>query len=127
MEMAVQPSDKPMSTIDYAQALDRVGGDRELLGELASLFLDEYPRLLGECTAGIENGDLAAVSASAHQLKGLLAQFGSEQGRQHAMTLESASKAGDEAAARSMLEALSLCLDGLRPVFIRLAAGEVIS
>lgn len=127
MGMTPQTSDKRMSTIDYAQALERVGGDRELLGELASLFLDEYPRLLAECIAGLENGDLAAVSASAHQLKGLLAQFGSEQGRQHALMLESASKAGDEATSQSTLKALSLCLDGLRPVLTRLAAGEEIS
>ncbi|MBA3974462.1 MAG: hypothetical protein C0504_09630 [Candidatus Solibacter sp.] len=126
MGMSAQPSDKRMSTIDYAQALDRVGGDRELLGELAMLFLDEHPRLLGECGAGIDSGDLAAVSAAAHQLKGLLAQFGSEQGRQSATALESAAKAGDEAACRPAFEALSLFLDGLRPVFTRLAAGEEI-
>jgi CheY-like chemotaxis protein len=124
---AATPQNKPMSTIDYAQALDRVGGDRELLGELAALFLDEYPRLLGECNAGIENVDHSAVAGAAHQLKGLLAQFGSEQGRQTALALENAAKAADDAAVRSAFHTLSLCLNGLRPVFTRLAAGEEIS
>ena len=116
-----------MPTIDYALALDRVGGDRELLGELASLFIDEYPKLLAECVAGFENHDLEAVSGAAHQLKGLLAQFGSEQGRQLAMALESAAKSGDPSAAKSSLDSLSLCLDGLLPLFSRLAAGEDLS
>ena len=35
-----------MQEIDYESALARVGGDRELLAELAAMFEEEYPSLL---------------------------------------------------------------------------------
>lgn len=127
MEETAQSPDRMMPTIDYAQALDRVGGDRELLAEMAMLFLDEFPRLLAEANAGIENSNLAAASGAAHQLKGLLAQFGSEKGRLLAFSLESSAKSGDQSGSRSAFDSLSRELDGLRPVFTRLAAGEEIS
>ncbi len=115
-----------MPMIDYSQALDRVGGDRELLAELAGLFLDEYPRLLSASNAGIENADLPAAAAAAHQLKGLLAQFGSEQGRQLALALESAAKTGGTADASAALDQLSTHLDELHDTFVRLSQGEEI-
>lgn len=115
-----------MPMIDYAQALDRVGGDRELLAELAGLFLDEYPRLLSISNAGIENNDLPAAAAAAHQFKGLLAQFGSTQGRQLALALESAAKTGDAVASSEALDHLSTHLDELRGTFDRISRGEAI-
>jgi CheY-like chemotaxis protein/HPt (histidine-containing phosphotransfer) domain-containing protein len=124
-ETPIQP-ESAMPLIDYAQALDRVGGDRELLSELAALFLDEYPRLMAEAQAGIETGKLAAASGAAHQLKGLLAQFGSEQGRHSALALESSAKAGDSPGSQAALDSLRDCLSVLQPVFVRLAAGEEI-
>jgi PAS domain S-box-containing protein len=116
-----------MPLIDYPQALERVGGDRELLAELSGLFLDEYPRLLAEAIAGVENGDLAATGGAAHQLKGLLAQFGSERGRRLALALEAAAKAVDLGAVRAAHGELAVHLDELHEIFIRMSRGEEIS
>ena len=113
-----------MPLIDYPQALERVGGDRELLAELAGLFLDECPRLLSVSNAGIENNNLPATAGAAHQLKGLLAQFGSEQGRKLALSLESAAKSGDMSAASAAFAQLSTHLDTLHDAFVRLSQGE---
>jgi len=116
----------PMPMIDYAQALDRVGGDRELLAELAALFLDEYPRLMSEALAGLDNNDLAAASGAAHQLKGLLAQFGSEKGRGLALAVEAAAKSGSAGDARMAHAELSSHLEEIRGTLLRMSRGEEI-
>jgi len=116
----------PMPMIDYAQALDRVGGDRELLAELAALFLDEYPRLMSEALAGLDNNDLAAASGAAHQLKGLLAQFGSEKGRELALAVEAAAKSGSAGDARRAHAQLSSHLEEIRGTLLRMSRGEEI-
>ncbi|HPT27348.1 MAG TPA: PAS domain S-box protein [Bryobacteraceae bacterium] len=126
MEKGAEPEAVTMPIIDYVQALDRVGGDRELLAELAGLFLDEGPRLLSEVTAGVENNNLAASAGAAHQIKGLLAQFGSEQGRLLALAVETAAKSGQCDAARAASAELSGHLDQLHETFVRLSRGEEI-
>lgn len=110
--------------IDYPQALDRVGGDRDLLAELAGLFLEEYPRLLAEISEGVQTGDLAMAAGAAHQLKGLLAQFGSEKGRLLALEVETASKSGDASESKVATEKLSSHLSELHEVLVRLSRGE---
>lgn len=80
--------------VDSAGALARVGGDEELLAELAGLFLDEYPQLVGGIRDGLRSGNFAEARGGAHQLKGLLGQFGCEQGREIALELENAAKEG---------------------------------
>jgi two-component system, sensor histidine kinase and response regulator len=61
---------------DRATALARVGGDLELLKEIAALFLDEYPRALDEIHKALATGDALTLERSAHGLKGSVANFG---------------------------------------------------
>lgn len=100
--------------VDSEAALARVGGDSQLLSELAGLFLDEYPRLLAGVDDGIRSGNLDAARGCAHQLKGLLAQFGCEQGRLIAIELEDAAKQGNSDAAASAAARLSRLMAGAR-------------
>jgi two-component system, sensor histidine kinase and response regulator len=81
------------SLLDRDEALSRVGGDEELLRELAGLFLDEYPRLLETVGAALQNADFTSGANAAHQLKGLLAQFGADPARRKALELEGAARA----------------------------------
>ncbi|MBI5085730.1 MAG: PAS domain S-box protein, partial [Acidobacteria bacterium] len=89
-----------MPAMDRESALARVGGDMALLAELAGLFLAEYPSLLASVESGVERCDSGAVSSAAHQLKGLLAQFGAESARTCAYRLETAAAQGDWDGAR---------------------------
>jgi len=59
-----------LSNLDHALALERVGGDRSLLREIAVLFLDEYPRIMAEIRAALEAGNAVALERAAHSLKG---------------------------------------------------------
>ena len=62
--------------LDRPAALARVGGDLDLLKEIAALFLDEYPRVLDEIHQALSTGDAKALERSAHGLKGSVANFG---------------------------------------------------
>jgi PAS domain S-box-containing protein len=107
--------------LNLDEALARVGGDESLLAELAGLFLQEYPRLLEGLDQACGRGAWAEASALAHQLKGLLAQFGAETARAVAYRAETAGRAGE---ARDCLEACRLLAEEigvLRPGFERLA------
>ncbi|MEJ5367862.1 MAG: PAS domain S-box protein [Bryobacteraceae bacterium] len=104
--------------MDVNGALERLGGDRALLAELAGLFLQEGPRLLAEAEGSLAQGDAPALQNAAHQLKGLLAQFCAAQAREAAWELELEARRADLMAARSRLKALqeqfSLLLPELR-------------
>jgi HPt (histidine-containing phosphotransfer) domain-containing protein len=64
--------------LDHGVAMARVGGDEELLRELAALFLEEYPHSLSMLHAALERGDAKGVERSAHGLKGSVANFGAQ-------------------------------------------------
>ncbi|MBI5280744.1 MAG: PAS domain S-box protein [Candidatus Solibacter usitatus] len=118
-----EKGDPEMPGLDRESALARVGGDTALLAELAGLFLAEYPNLLASLALGVEQNDAGAVSAAAHQMKGLLAQFGAEEARACACRLEAASSQRDRDAVRAACAELHERMEVVRPELQRLAAG----
>ena len=62
--------------MDVEVALAHVGDDRELLSELAAMFVQDYPRLIDEASEAILQQDHAVLERAAHTLKGRLAFFG---------------------------------------------------
>jgi HPt (histidine-containing phosphotransfer) domain-containing protein len=79
------------------------------------LFLEEYPLLLGKARHGMEAGDFSSVGGHAHQLKGLLAQFGCEAGRLAALHLESAARQRHSEEAAQAASELERVLSDARP------------
>ncbi len=80
--------------LDRATALARVGGDLDLLKEIAALFLDEYPRELDEIRSALAASDADTLERSAHGLKGSVANFGAAAAVDAAFQLEQIGKAG---------------------------------
>ena len=115
---------KWMGEIDYSAALARVGGDADLLKELLGMFLEEYPRLLSQIRAGLDGHDAASVSSAAHQLKGLLAQFGAETARQAAYAVEQPARQGDLSATGANLQVLEATMRRIHPELARMAGSE---
>ena len=76
------------SGLDRHVALLRVGGDEELLKEIAAIFLDDYPKVLGEIRAAISNGNARQLESSAHALKGSVGNFGARAAVDSALRLE---------------------------------------
>lgn len=113
-----------MGEIDYSAALARVGGDADLLKELVGMFLEEYPRLLAQIHEGLDRQDPATATSAAHQLKGLLAQFGAEAARQAAYAVELPARQGDFAATGVNLQLLEATMKRIHPELLRMAGGE---
>jgi PAS domain S-box-containing protein len=112
-----------MGLLDLSSALDRVGGDSALLSELAGLFLEEYPRLMNQIRDGLAGEDSEGVSSPAHQLKGLLGQFGAEQVRLVAADLEVAGRQSDFALASKIFARLESGMAEVRPELEQCASG----
>jgi HPt (histidine-containing phosphotransfer) domain-containing protein len=100
-------------TFDRATALARVGGDLDLLKEIAALFLDEYPRALEAIHKGLATGDAQMIERSAHGLKGSVANFAARAVVDAAFHLEQlgrAQKLDQVPAALAVLERSLTCL-----------------
>ncbi|WP_149108331.1 response regulator [Limnoglobus roseus] len=93
---------------DTVGALERTGGDKDLLKELAGLFLDEVPTLMGQINEGIANRDGPGLRMAAHTLKGSAGTFAAAETCDAAWRLEQAGRDevwADTAAAWVALEA----------------------
>ena len=77
-----------MNIFDREIALERLGGDQELLNEISLLFLQEYPQMLDRLRVAVQESDAHTVMEMAHSMKGSLATLGAEEGAILAMDLE---------------------------------------
>src|SRR5436305_4108976 len=92
--------------LERAAALARVGGDLDLLKEIAALFLEEYPRELDDLHKAIATGGAHLLERTAHGLKGSVANFGARAAVDPAFQLEQFGKAGKLDQAPTALAAL---------------------
>ncbi len=106
--------------LDHELAMSRVGGDAELLRELAGLFLEEYPRLVAELREAHQQGDAKRVECTAHGLKGSVANFGAKPAVDAALNIEQLGRAGNLNAVGEMLRTLDLALLALHGELIAL-------
>ena len=56
-------------------ALQRLGGDRQMLADLIGFFSEDAPMLRTAMDTAIESNNFAELQRAAHSLKGLLANF----------------------------------------------------
>ena len=101
--------------MDRALALSRVGGDAELLREIAQLFIEDYPRVLAELHRAIESGDSKTVERTAHGLKGSVSNFGAPAAVDAARTVEMLGRDRKLAEAEQVIRTLELALAALVP------------
>jgi two-component system sensor histidine kinase/response regulator len=105
----------PVASIDRDVALSAVGGDVELLKEIAALFLREYPKLLAELRDAVARGDAKGVERTAHGLKGSVSTFGTNPAVKIALKLETMGRALELSDAERVLRTLETALASLRP------------
>lgn len=87
-------------------ALNRLGGNRELLRELIGFFADDAPKLLAQITAGLQADNARQVQLSAHSLAGLVANFEALPSQAVAAQMEGHARSGDLTAAANLLPEL---------------------
>ena len=107
--------------LDHQIALERVGGDEDLLREIVRLFLDECPRLIAHIQEAIDAGDNRRLEREAHSLKGSVANFGAEPVVRAALALEVIGRSGNLGDAREGFQQLSRSVEVLRPELIALS------
>ncbi|MFN0102058.1 MAG: Hpt domain-containing protein [Bryobacteraceae bacterium] len=110
-----------LAKLDCAVALERLGGDEELLREVASLFLDEYPILMNEIRVAASSRDAEALHRAAHSMKGSVSNFGADGVYQAAFALETKGRIGDLDALGPCIERLAGALENIRPALVMLS------
>jgi two-component system sensor histidine kinase/response regulator len=101
--------------LDRTAALQRVGGDEEMLRELVQIFREESPRTLHALCDSFDRGNAPGVKLHAHTFKGSLAFFGAEQALAWAHRLETMGRHGDLSQAGAALGGLKDALRQLQP------------
>jgi signal transduction histidine kinase/DNA-binding response OmpR family regulator len=113
-------------SIDGHELLERVGGDREFLTELVSLFREDGPKQLDKIRTALEKNDPEDVLRSAHSLRGTLANLAAQPAADLAAEIEHASKSEDLTRAKAafqnldlelprVIDALSVICEGVTP------------
>jgi HPt (histidine-containing phosphotransfer) domain-containing protein len=103
-----------IGSLDREVALARVGGDPELLKEIAVLFLENYQAWLGELREAAVRGNADAVERTAHGLKGSVGNFGARDAVEASLKLETLGRSRDLTGVPESLAALEAALETLR-------------
>jgi HPt (histidine-containing phosphotransfer) domain-containing protein len=106
--------DAPLSSIaDLDLVLERLEGDVELLREIATLYITEYPNQLQGLLDAVSAGDLNKIRRVAHKIKGTAWSFAAGPATEAARNLEETNFT-DGRDASEMAERLSHELGRLR-------------
>jgi two-component system, sensor histidine kinase and response regulator len=81
--------------LELSTLLARFEGDRELMGELATIFLEDYPARLAAVQSAVEQRDAVALQGAAHALKGSAGNFGAQAAVEAALRLETMGRQGE--------------------------------
>lgn len=106
---------------DLQEALERTGGDRELLAEVAQMCLDDLPGMLGEIRESLSGGDAQALRKAAHKLKGSLVALAANEASQAAQHIEMLGAEGHLDRAADALARLESEIERIRPILASFA------
>jgi PAS domain S-box-containing protein len=109
---------------NQTKALAHVGGDPDLLRELAAVFLTDCPRRLAELRDAVATTDPAKLKLVAHTIKGAISNFAAPAAKEAAQRLETMGQRSNFSDAAEALAALELELDRLRPALSALTGTE---
>ena len=114
-ERAPAESAGELLLLDEAEAMRRLGGDRELLCELTDVLFEAYPNQLFELRQAIALRDDETMRRTAHTLKGELGNFGACRASAAAWRLEAFPPGGDWRELEPLCEALAREIEAVRP------------
>lgn len=77
-----------IEVFDYGASVAQVEGDRELLAQLAEVFMEQLPSLLPPLAAAVTAGDAPAIRKAAHSLNSSVSVLVAPRARQIARKLE---------------------------------------
>jgi CheY-like chemotaxis protein/HPt (histidine-containing phosphotransfer) domain-containing protein len=115
--LASIPSLSSLPPFDLGGALQRLEGDRELLEELARLFLEECPRNIAGMREALQTGDAGLLERLAHTMKGSSASVGAVRVSEASLALEHQSRSGSLADSTEYIERIQQEVDRVVPEF----------
>ena len=86
---------RPLAVFDRDALLANLGGDETLMQELAELYLKDEGELRRQLDAARQSGDVQAIHAAVHALKGAIANFSADSAMAAATDLEACCREGD--------------------------------
>eukprot|EP01041_Mallomonas_annulata_P010014 gene10014-20845_t len=89
-----EPKGKP--AIDWKEALNQVGGDRDFLNEVLQDLLEEATTADNDIGAAVENKDFGGVMRAAHRIKGSASYLSCDPLRDVSFTLQNLGHEGEE-------------------------------
>lgn len=110
------------SPYDLTDAVERLGLDEATVIEILNNFRDRYRNLRDDMAPLLADGDLAALAALAHSIKGASGSIGANRVHAASAALEHAARDGDDAAARRLAVELDEALAALGHALV--AAGH---
>jgi HPt (histidine-containing phosphotransfer) domain-containing protein len=110
-----------LDDFDEAALLIVVGGNRELAGQLAVLFLDDLEPRLKEINTAVTERDASRLRAGAHALRGSAATMTAKSVATAAGALETMGRSGVLDGVQRAVEELDSALAVLRPRLLSLA------
>jgi two-component system sensor histidine kinase/response regulator len=121
----IQSADnKDSGTLDEDALMKLVGGNRELVGELAEIFLEDLEPRVTEITAAANGCDARRLMAGAHALRGSAGSLKAGIVSAAAGVLETMGRSGELGGVQLALAELNVALAALRPRLL-LLAGRV--
>jgi HPt (histidine-containing phosphotransfer) domain-containing protein len=112
------------SVLDYAEAVQRLDGQPELFGIVASVFVEDCPKNLEAIRDALSLGDTEAVAFGAHKIKGALSALAAHSARAAAVQLEVFGREGQLGKAREHYPVLEQRVSALIPVLNGLILAE---
>ena len=110
----------PGPVLELQEALDRVDGDRDLLGEIAGLFLADVDEMMDVVRKAVDAKDGPALHRAAHRLKGSVVTLAAAPAADAVLALELLGRDGQVEAAGEALTRLEAeiprLVDALAPL-----------
>ncbi len=119
----VAPPPPAHPVINVGVALEQMGGNAELLRELAEICLGELPKLMGEIRRAVTHEDGPKLQLSAHALKGSVANFAATDAVAAAWVLEQIGRDRAWTSAGAALVVLEGAVEALEPALAELGSG----
>ena len=125
------PTEAPAQAdvLNFSQALELVDGNRELLCEVARIFLNQYPKVIEETRRALSREDYDTLTSAVHSLVASVGQIGGQRACAAARKLELMSSEGDRSQVPAALAELEREIMWLRsamsdPAYFRLQPDE---
>jgi HPt (histidine-containing phosphotransfer) domain-containing protein len=91
-------------------ALSRIGGDEQLLHDLATFYVEDAPQLLDKLNTALQLGDAEGVLHAAHTLKSLSANLDAHQAVAVAEIVEHGGRTGELTVAATLIPELEAAI-----------------